>query len=259
MSRFEATPSPAVELNRPSTEPRLAHPSLEDLAAYREGRLKEVLVEALRDHFVSCRQCTDLCLDLEDFATSARSAPSSEARREARLLVRALSAQRSAKKWRYPAFAAALLVLLGVGMLIHQQAVLRSLRRELVSTARPPSFEPNLTIRDLYSVGALRGPNASSLLEIPATASWIALILNVDALQDFPEYEIEILDANGRLVSTVRGLRSARFGTLSLGLPLNALPADDYLLRLFGRRPGAREPIDDFPLRLARYSVPGDP
>jgi hypothetical protein len=43
------------------------HPTLQHLAAYHQGRLGESEEEEIREHFLLCRECREVLLDLAEF------------------------------------------------------------------------------------------------------------------------------------------------------------------------------------------------
>lgn len=134
--------------------------------------------------------------------------------------------------------AAAVLLALGIGFLAGR-----------ASLPDPPEGAVNVTIAELAPVEE-GGVRAVSETEISEDSEELVLVLGAPAGRDFPDYEAEILDADGARRWSRRGLRPMPLGTFQLAFRRDALPAGTYRIHLYGREGDRRTPLAIYDLRL---------
>lgn len=240
------------------------HPSPDDLIAYTERELPGPERQQIQRHLAICPECAQTVLDLESF-------PDIELRDEAlrrsdeeeaadwRSLRRLLTApnspavpapterprvgrRRVSARLFELAAAALLAVAVGLGLWaarLHRQV--ETLSRELSAP------RANLFVSDLMPQSRRRG---TAVLQVPAQASELVLILNVEDLRSFPDYEVALLDGRNVLLWRKRGLRRGPEGNFGLSLPRASIPAGPCQIRLFGLAGSQRTPLATYPLRL---------
>ncbi len=229
------------------------HPSAPELDAYRSGQLSGGDESRMLDHLVGCRDCVDQLLLLDPWAATEGSGEGSDnlvdfeahlAWREMQARVREMELRRRVQRWRVPiALAASLLVAaLGVSgtMAIHH--------RTLVSELTRP--QPNAPVEDLFANrGRSGGTSALTTVEVPAGATSYTLILSV--AQEYPEYEVQILDSAGdEVLWSSREVEIDSYGAGTLGLSRHFLGAGMYRVRLWGLGGERPELIEDYPLEI---------
>jgi len=122
-----------------------------------------------------------------------------------------------------------------------------------------PSARRELTVSALLIPGLSRGAgehNTSGRLEIPAAASWVRLMLELER-DDYPRYEAVIETPEGKRVSLVEGLASEpgeKGGRIvSMRLPSRALKNGDYVITLSGQKSrGNVEAVDSYSFTVRR-------
>ncbi|HKQ75077.1 MAG TPA: hypothetical protein VJ810_15380 [Blastocatellia bacterium] len=124
------------------------------------------------------------------------------------------------------------------------------LRQTIAELSRPQLDVP---IVDLDPSSPTRGNTAGDeqRVEVPPTANFITLILNITGQPRHSSYEVEIFDSNGR--QAWRGVRAGkgRDHSVNLTLARRMLPAGRYLIKLHGLRDGKRETVADYPLMIS--------
>lgn len=113
----------------------------------------------------------------------------------------------------------------------------------------PPDASVNVAIRELAPVEEA-GVRAVSEVELPDASEELVLVLGTPAGRDFPDYEAEILDAEGVLVWSGAGLRPAELGTFHLAFRRGALPPGVYQIQISGREGDRKTPLATYDLRL---------
>ncbi len=117
----------------------------------------------------------------------------------------------------------------------------------------PATPQINVAVIDLLpSTAVVRGENERSVANVPADAEAVTLIINVEEAAVYPEYGAELVDAGGKAVFNVRGLRLSAHDTFTLHVPRGMLDPGTYQVRLYGVRHGVRLPIESYPLRFLR-------
>lgn len=232
-----------------------AHPELEELIDYFQEKLDSTAAARVREHLATCRECTALVLDLEDFVQAESSPPMPEEVTEARLVARAVTWEVRAEKWRNAGLMAASLFLatsvpLGIYLWGHGQ-------REPAEMA-DLSPEVNLPLISLYPRSALRG-GRENRWEVQPGARWVHVVLTTEDLPQGTEYQVDIIDAAGREVLALKGLQPTAIGTFNFGLPVARVPAGAYELRLFRQDGGKRVLVDEYPLEIGAAKGAGSP
>ncbi len=120
-----------------------------------------------------------------------------------------------------------------------------ALRRDLDALSQPQLNEPLL---DLDPRDSTRGPAAHTprTLSIPAAAAVFTLILNTREHPTFPDYSLQVVDQNGRILWAGRGLHKSRFDTFTVAFPRRLLPPGRYRLTLYGLRGPRRDVVEDY-------------
>ena len=239
-ARFELTP----------------HPMAEVLMAYQEGRLVGDDAAEVRDHLALCTKCAQLVLDLaafpdvplrdESLALSEEEEDEDRAklfRRIAEPAPEPVPLRPPTPRPRQPAWllaASAALAVVGLGLW------LAGFPSPLAGPGR--GVEAGALL-DLYPVAPdSRGGAADEQPPIPEGGTPLVVLLNADALGDFPSYEVEVR-AGDDLRLRRGGLEPGPKGTFTLVVPRSRLPAGDYEIFLFGTpRQGDRT-------ELARYRL----
>lgn len=230
-----------------------AHPELEELIDYYQARLGSTEAARVRAHLADCRECKALVLDLEDFVQAESSPPMPEEITEARLVARAVTWEVRAEKWRNSGLMAASLFLaisVPLGSYFWNHG-----KRETPEVASLAP-EVNLPLLSLYPRSALRGVRENRL-EVPAGTRWVHVVLTTDDLRPAAGYQLVIVDATGREVLSLEGLRPTSVGTFSIGLPASRVPTGAYELRLFRRAAGKKALIHEYPLEIVTMEGAG--
>lgn len=233
----------------PQTVPessRAAHPEVEELIDYHQEKLDSATAARIQEHLASCRECTALVLDLEDFVQAEISQPMPEEITEARLVARVVSWEARTERWRNVALMAASLLLatsvpLGIYFWNHGQR-----KSPEVADLAP---EANLPLISLYPRSALRGTRENRL-EVPPGTRWIHVVLTTDDLPQATDYQCVIVDDADREILSLGGLQPTPVGTFSIGLPAARVPAGSYGLRLFRQIHGIKTLVHEYPLEI---------
>ncbi|MCP4654279.1 MAG: hypothetical protein GY856_02550 [bacterium] len=229
------------------------HPSAEELSAYRSGQLSEGDESRLLGHLVGCRDCVDQLLLLEPWAGSEASGEDSDklvdfeaflAWREMQARIREMELRQRVRRWRIPAAMAASLLVAALGV----SGTMAVQNRALVAELTRP--QPNAPVEDLRTNrGRSGGTSAPTTVEVPAEANSFTLILSV--AQEYPDYEVQILDSAGREVFwSSREVEIDSWGAGTLGLSRHFLEAGAYRVRLWGLGGDQPELIEDYPLEI---------
>ena len=88
-------------------------------------------------------------------------------------------------------------------------------------------------------------------LSIPATVTTFWLRLTRNKPYEFPEYSIELLDRQGRIVAKRQGLRPVGIGYLSFALSRSEAPSGKYSLLLNGHRGKSKRGLGEYELSLS--------
>jgi len=235
------------------------HPSVEMLAAYHEDQLSPETDKEIQEHFVDCRECPELMLDLDRFNSkvaleAARQelsdtwVESAWRRLRSRLVVEAPPA-RSALRWlRSPLLAWGLTVLLtpcAATLWLRLGELLEQLHRLETPQLNPPSWivGPASTLR------SAEPPPPE--LEVPAGAHRFLLVLLSSDVSEHVDYRLEIRNGRGESLWEESGLHKNEDGAFVVNLSRRFLPAGVYLFRVTGIAGGEDVPFpEEFPVRL---------
>ncbi|HKI00947.1 MAG TPA: zf-HC2 domain-containing protein [Thermoanaerobaculia bacterium] len=246
------------------------HPPPETLVAYHERRLSPQEAEEIRAHLAACPDCTTQLLELavlfdeaeEPGAGLSREELDDAWERQRRRLFPAaalpfeapmapvvpLESRRPASPPRRSWVAAASMGLAAalLGMVVIAQW--RTIERLRQPQANPPLV--NLVPVD----STRRGTQPAGELELPADGR-VWMILNPASELGFPSYDVELVDADGKIVLRFEDVRSSEEDNFRLEVPEAALKAGDYRVLLFGRRAGQqRQAVEEFRLKATAPS-----
>jgi len=138
--------------------------------------------------------------------------------------------------------AAAALLALGIGFLAG-----RGSRSDL------PMGAVNVAIVELTPVEE-GGTRSASEVELSDVSEELVLVLGPPDAREFPDYEAEVLDAEGARRWSRQGLQPTSLGTFHLAFRRDALPPGTYRIHLFGREGERQTPLATYELRLVETS-----
>jgi hypothetical protein len=130
-----------------------------------------------------------------------------------------------------------------------QQEIIE-LRRSLEDLSRPQVNTPIIDL-DLQNTRSA-ADRAVKTVTAPKGGTLFTVILHADDGPSYSEYALEILDARGRQIRRVRGLRRSPEDTFIVSLSRRLLPAGRYRLRLYGLYAGGSKAAGDYLIRV-RY------
>lgn len=229
------------------------HPTAEVLAAYFANELTAEEDEKIREHFVDCRDCPELLLDLKDFSAPDRSVTERisdnwvAAAWQSLLarLAREPSPKLQLRRWLRSlqgAYSLTGFLLAATCALSVWVAVLHFELRRL----REP--QANVQIETLY----LSTRSAFREVRVPSGGERFLLSIATAAdarWRDCKEVRLQLATAEGSELWT-GGLLPPEDGIITLELSRRALPAGDYQLRLQGAEP-CRTGWEDYPFVLS--------
>jgi hypothetical protein len=252
------------------------HPSPDELIAYSGRELQEPERLRIQRHLAECPGCATIVLDLEGFpdvelrdetlrrsdaeeaadwqavrrrleppgpgtapAASAASAPP---------VAQVPTRRRRPARWAELAAAALLAVALGLGL--WAASLYRQVGALNHALSRPLA---NVFVADLMP-SRVRSFRAESVLRLPAEAGQLVLILNIDDLRPFPDYQAEMLDGKGVVFWQQRGLRRGPEGNFSLSMPRSAIPAGPCQIRIFGLEGASKTLLATYVVQVASAS-----
>ena len=235
------------------------HPSPAELVDYYFGELTPEAADALQEHLAFCRECSQVVLDMVAFSRPPEGEPAKPAvdldrewdRLQARLETRAPRpgprpvAPRTSRKLPWSLAAAFLILTLGLlGWNLN-------LRNRLEET-RLPSAEIAMANLAPERPGAERAAEAPVRVEVRPRQRKVFLLLNLGDLREFPEYRMELADAEGRALWAESGVPRQEDGTFLLEIPAEMLAARVYEVRLSGRGEGERAPLAEYSFEVVR-------
>jgi len=241
-----------------------AHPSTEELVRYHERTLDPEQAEGVREHLALCPECAQRGLDLagfvqvgqavvdDDLCAAARP-PEWAATRQA-LVRKGLLAQRGARRrvielLRPPRLAYAMAAVFFLASVTLSFWIV-TVHRTLDDLARPRA---NVQLVDLFPQGAAtqRDPSAPQPGNAAAPEDSLVLILNLLDPGSYPGYGVEIADPNGQVIWTSDTLARSAAGDFTVLVSRRRLPAERYLVRLYGIDGSRKDPLADYTLRFA--------
>lgn len=220
------------------------HPSIETLIEYHQRRLGPEAADTLQEHLVHCSECASLILDLDRF--SEPHPPPAEDAAAARLMARQILQRHRADRWRTAAMLAASILVVTLVPLGLRSLGKEGRSGEAVASAVAP--EVNLPIASLVPSSSLRGSAEVNHLRIERGHGLIGLVLTTSELANTSDFSLLLIDASGRQLLALRGLRPTPLGTFSLGLPAARLQPGRYRLRLVGDRRSAQTALETYDL-----------
>lgn len=197
------------------------HPAPAELQDFLAGDLPEDQRERIEEHLALCPTCARAALDLAEL-------PDLEPVRRGELLTESeLAAQwerfktsvAPAPAWKRNVLALAAALLLGIVGLVVWGA------REL----QKPRADVYVAFLD---ASATRGSSKAETIRHPAWAGRIVFIFGLDT-QEFSEYGIEVVAADGRKIWSGRGV-SRQDESVAVEIPVRRLPKGTYQIRLSG-------------------------
>ncbi|HEX5714846.1 MAG TPA: zf-HC2 domain-containing protein [Thermoanaerobaculia bacterium] len=236
------------------------HPDADELVAYHEGTLAPGDAQRIQDHLVACRECALLIADLEGLGDSDFGADE-DLREETAELVwknvrqqirreegppnvipfRGRESPRDLPGWLRPL--AAMLVISTLAL----SGWVAYLRGQVKDLSSP---QLNAPILDLYPAGSTRGENPA-VQTVPPDARLFTVVLNPAGRPAFQEYELQIVDAEGKEIRRDGGLKPNPYGSFSVTLSRDLLGAGDFRVRLVGiDSGGSRQTVEEYALRI---------
>ncbi len=248
---FRTSVTKLVEATR---EQSATHPDLERWMAYRDGKLPAAEQERLRRHLVGCRECVALVLDLETFSRPEASDRAGISEFEVAAAWRAVRSAlpeevRPQRRWQGPTALAASLLAAVLGLstwLAIEHRTTTGLRRTVAELSQP---QINVPIEDLWPDTATRG-GLQPAVEVLRAGRSFTLVLNLQELREFPDYQVEIIDSEGTEIWSSTGLEMSSFGNFTLGIPRGFLPAGEYGVRLYGLDGERNVPLQDYAVEI---------
>jgi len=114
--------------------------------------------------------------------------------------------------------------------------------------------QPNVPVVDLFpEATVLRGEGRAETVEIPVGTAPVTLLLQPGTAVGPGSYELEGIDAEGRRLFLVTGLRRQSEGDFTVSLRPDTLPPE-LTLHLYGRRGEERRELSRYSLRLTPAS-----
>ncbi|MCB1034519.1 MAG: hypothetical protein KDD47_11870 [Acidobacteria bacterium] len=243
---FRARVARSLALDLPEGE----HLSADQLIAYRSGRLGEEAADTVQEHLSLCPACLADLQELEAFVAAGEPGEEKAASLEAAATwkgVRQRLEPRHGSPWTSLAAAALLAVAAGLGWWGLEQ---RSLLRELQAVG-PMQPLADIPIVDVFpSSGERGGDDGDRRFEVPASATFVTLVLHVPDAEGQGTLDVELLDPEGSSLWT-GNLRVSEYGTLRLGLPRAFLGPGKHRLRVFVPDGDGRRLLEDLPFDVA--------
>ena len=121
------------------------------------------------------------------------------------------------------------------------------LRQTITDLSRPQIDVP---IIDLDPSSPTRGnsTDGAARIDIPPTANFFTLILNITGQRSPSTYAVEIYDSNSKQVWRGQRLRNSRENSVNLTLARKMFPAGRYLIKLYAPRNRNQEPVAAYPV-----------
>ncbi len=227
------------------------HPTAEALAAYRTGDLAAAERATVSRHLAVCRECAELAQDLDLF-TGPAEPPEAADKFEIAAFLRTLNPAMAEEKappktwgWQLLILAASLVLVAGSSWWLSRAVTRQQMLAELT---RPRA---NVPVVDLVEDASQRTGRPAQHREISADAGGV-LILTPGDTAGFSDYEVKILDADGRVAHSIDGVGLDPVGdTVNLWIPADSLEPGDYRVQLAGRAGEHSEVVASYRLRVA--------
>ncbi|HEY6321806.1 MAG TPA: hypothetical protein VJA16_09640, partial [Thermoanaerobaculia bacterium] len=130
-------------------------------------------------------------------------------------------------------------------------------RSDALQASQPapgPGIESDLVVTEVEPAGRVeRGAGAPAADAIPLSSGVATLLLHTRHPDSYAEYEIEVRDAQGRLVDKLEGVfRQDSLEEFGITFKRGALPPGAYTLHLFGRpAAGGRQALETYSIRVS--------
>lgn len=233
-----------------------AHPKIEELAAYHAGELAPDAEARVREHIALCRECSDLLLDLINFAdlTPPPGEPDitdDELEEDWKALRARMGEKEPAPVVPFrPTAPASPAVMPRVGRARSRWLIAASLAAAVLGTAfglyQKAQLAKALEIKpanDIYQGSATRGEGARYSAQQPT-----ALHLEFEDEREYSGYEFEIL--RGRDVVSKFEVKPKEPFRVDVVIPAGSLGPGQYLARLYGIGEGRRQFLADLEFKL---------
>ena len=222
------------------------HLSIDVLIEVAAGRDPGVDQELLETHLTSCQACAEeLALLRESREAVEESEAEEEPARPGKLLAwrRPRAPGSAAARWRGLAVAASLAAVVAGAVAV--RGWLTASQLAVLDMA-----QLNVAVVDLYpSALVLRAGEAPEPpAPLPASSVRATLILNSRLPASTGPFDVEIRDADGRVLVEREGLFSGSDGLLTLSLATTELPAGELVLRLL--RPHSDEVVERYSFQV---------
>lgn len=232
---------------------RVRHPTPEALSAYDADELPAEQDDAIQEHFLRCRECPELLLDLQEFAEPERAAPDlpesmvATAWRALRARLAREPLRSRLRRWlssSHFAYTLSAVLLAAAAVLALWVSLLRGDLRRLEA--------PQANVPVVALALATRGGGAKPTeIAVPAERERFLLVLASNADTTLKDYRIEIVTPSQQTVWSQDGLTRAEDGSFSLALSRRFLPAGKYLIRIVGRMGGEERTREEYPILLS--------
>ncbi|MFY9819862.1 MAG: zf-HC2 domain-containing protein [Thermoanaerobaculia bacterium] len=223
------------------------HLPTETLVALAWGETPPDLDPALAErHLVSCPPCA---AELEMVKTSRRLEEDDKIALFPARPRRQPQETGAYRGWRATALAASLAGLVAVSGWVYSARDARQLADRLRLVAPPAAgaqIAQAVTFLNVSPDQAVERGKAREVTKLPASSSPPVLALVSSGTGVYDQYQIEIRDPRGALVSTVRGIQKDPNGFYPVLLPRGALMPGTYTLHVFGVAGNRREPLETY-------------
>ena len=237
------------------------HPDADELVAYHEGTLSADDAQRVQDHLLACRECAALVADLEGLGDPDFGADETIPEETAELVWKNVRQQMRREEGPsnvvslrgrmrapdLPSWVRPLAAMLVVSTLALSGwvAYLRGQVRDLSSP------QLNAPILDLYPAGSTRG-EGQAVQTVPPDARLFTVVLNPAGRPAFEEYELQIVDTEGKEIRRDGGLKPNSYGSFSVTLSRDLLGPGDFRVRLVGiDSGGGRQTVEEYALRIS--------
>jgi len=204
------------------------HLAAEALVDYGFGRSSpDVDAAVVEEHLATCAKCSAELELVRESAWRSR-------RAEARILPFASPRRAAAPRSTWAALAAGIVGVVAAGWMGWE---LHTVSRRLEDPVL------NVRVADAYPADSVaRDRERPVALEIPAGTEKLVLLLQAPSAEEYPAYELEVVDASGKVLFLGEGLLRQPEGDFTVSLRTDDLPRE-LTLRIVGRRGEERREI----------------
>lgn len=229
------------------------HLPAETLVDHGFGRAAPGLDRAtIEEHLAICPRCSTELELVRETAWRARG----EGAEILRFMPRH-APERPSPGWRWAALAAGLTLIVGGLSSWHE---VEQLNKKL---AKLEALQPNPKVVPLFPVGdtwrsegeaEIISEGEAEIIEV-TDVEFLTLLLQPPGEIDFPSFELEIENPEGKRLFPIQKLVRQDEGDFTVGFPTAKLPLGKLTLRLFGRRDEERREIARYDVLLIRETV----